>query len=354
MKKSALLLLIFFVSITTSQAQISITASDVPVSGDTLRFSDADPTSTIDLNTTGANVNWDFSSLAPISQTIDSYKSALSVSPLLAFSYASAYGIRTDISGLTGGISLPIPVTDIYFFYQKRTSPGRYVGRGYGATLSGTTLPLAYSDEDEMYYLPLAFSHHDSSSFALAQSIPNLADIKIVGTRITDVDGWGTIITPYFTTPINCIRLRSVIDEIDSITYNGTAFGIPRTTVEYKWLTTGNHYPALFVTANSLLGNEVVSSIRYKDQYRQLTGIANVHGNITKLNVYPNPTDNGRTTIEIPENWRQFVVSIYDVAGKMLQLQLNTNHLDVSAFAKGTYFVRVISGNQMGLAFIEK
>ena len=38
----------------------------------------------------------------------------------------------------------------------------------------------------------------------------------------------------------------------------------------------------------------------------------------------------------------------------MLQLQLNTNHLDVSAFAKGTYFVRVISGNQMGLAFIEK
>lgn len=354
MKKFLFFLLMLFCFTQTSWAQISITGNDVPVANDTLRYSEANPSTFINLSQTGTNYAWDFSTLVPQSQKIDTYKTALSVNPLLLFSYASAYGIRTSLSGLTGGLTLPIPVSDVYYFYQKRTSPNRYVGRGYGATISGTTLPMAYSDDDEIYYLPLAYGHHDSSSYALSTTIPNIGAIQIAGYRITDVDGWGTIITPYYTTPVNCIRLKSVTTEIDSITYNGITFGLPRSTIEYKWLTTGAHYPALYVTANSVFGNEVIASIRFKDQYRPLAGIENTHGVVTQLTVYPNPSAEGKTTLIIPENWQHFVLAVYDLSGKKLMEQKDYNQLDLSAFSKGNYFVQINSGCEMGMAIIQR
>jgi hypothetical protein len=353
MKKIITLCAFFVWNLPISFSQITITANDMPVANDTLRYSNADPTSTIDLNTTGANSTWDFSALVPTSQSIDTYQTASSVSILLFVTYGSAYGIRTDISGLTGGIPLPVPVSDVYFFYQKRTGPSRYVGRGYAATISGVALPMNYSDEDEMYYFPLTYNNYDSSTYAMNTTIPSVGTLKIAGTRKTTVDGWGTIKTHYFTTPVNCIRVRSVSDEVDSITYNGTSFGFPRTTVEYKWLTTGNHYPALYVTANAILGNETVSSIHYKDSYRQLTGIGSVQPSITQLTAFPNPS-NGIVTINIPAEWHQFTSSFFDVSGKVITEGNNQKQFDLSNLPSGTYFVSVESGASLGLVKLVK
>jgi hypothetical protein len=353
MKKLFFLCAMFVWNLPASFSQITVTANDVPAANDTLRYSIADPTSTVDLATTGANTNWDFSALTPTSQAIDTYKTATSVSILLALSFATAYGIHTDISGITGGLPLPVSITDVYNFFQKKTGPSRYVGRGYAATISGITMPMAYTGDDIIYNFPLAFNNHDSSNYTNTTTIPSVGALKITGTRHNTVDGWGTIKTPYFTTAVNCLRVRSVIDEVDSITYNSTTIGIPRTTVEYKWLTNGNHYPALYVTANSLAGNEVVSSIHYKDKYQQLTGIASVQPNITQLSAFPNPA-NTIVTINIPAAWHQYQSELFDVSGKKLLENSNKNQFDISALPSGTYFVRVISGDNLGLVRLAK
>lgn len=44
-----------------AMAQITITASDMPVAGDTLRYSLMADATSIDLSQAGANVDWDFS-----------------------------------------------------------------------------------------------------------------------------------------------------------------------------------------------------------------------------------------------------------------------------------------------------
>lgn len=347
---SSLILLGFGVQL---NAQITITAAEMPVSGDTLRSSAADVTTTIDLATTGANSVWDFSFLEPTSQTIDTYKSASSVSILLALSLNGAYGLRTDVSSLTGGLSLPVSITDFYQFYQKRTNPSKYVGRGYGATISGVTAPLAYGDEDEIYFFPLAFGNNNNSTFSLATTIPSLGDIKIDGTRITDVDGWGTIVTPFYTTPTQCIRVKSTIDEIDSLIISGAPIGFPRTTIEYKWLVAGSHYPALIVTATSLLGTETITGIRFKDKYRQLASIPNLQSIAKHLNAYPNPSAD-KIKIEIPSSWQNYTVDVFDMKGSQVLFNKNTADIDMRTLSAGKYLVRVISGSSLGLVLVER
>ena len=63
-------------------SQITITSSDMPGSGDTLRFSAAnlDSLTLATYQQTGANVTWDFSHLTPNSQDLNSYVSASSTS----------------------------------------------------------------------------------------------------------------------------------------------------------------------------------------------------------------------------------------------------------------------------------
>lgn len=353
MKKIILSSLILIGFNIQTEAQITITASDVPASGDTLRSSAADITTSIDLSTTGANSVWDFSLLEPTSQAIDTYKSALSVSPLLVLSLNGAYGLRTDVSGLTGGLSLPVSITDFYQFYQKRTNPSKYVGRGYGATISGVTAPLAYGDEDEIYFFPLTFGNNNNSTFSLATTIPSLGDLKIDGTRTTDVDGWGTIVTPFFTTPTQCIRVKSTIDEIDSLVISGTPIGFPRTTIEYKWLVAGSHYPALVVTASSLLGTETVTSIRFKDKYRQLASIPNLQSIAKQLNAYPNPS-NDKIKIDIPSSWQNYLIDVFDMKGTQVLSIVNKSELDLKELSAGKYLVRVISGTSLGLVQVER
>ncbi len=353
MKRIILSSLILLSIHTQTEAQITITANDIPASGDTLRSSAADITTTIDLATTGANSVWDFSFLSPTSQTIDTYKSALSVSPLLALSLNGAYGIRTDVSALTGGLSLPVSITDFYQFYQKRTNPSKYVGRGYGATISGITAPFAYSDEDEVYFFPLTFGNSNNSTFALSTTIPGVGDLKIDGTRTTDVDGWGTIVTPFYTTPTQCIRVKSTIDEIDSIVFNGTPIGFPRTTIEYKWLVAGSHYPALIVTATSLLGSENITSIRFKDKYRQLASIPNLQSIAKQLNAYPNPSTD-KIKIEIPASWQNFEINVFDMKGIQVLSSKNNPEIDLYQLSSGKYLVRVISGTSLGLVVVER
>ncbi|MFN9110123.1 MAG: hypothetical protein ACK5XN_08645, partial [Bacteroidota bacterium] len=60
-------------------AQITIGTSHMPRSNDTLRYSEAALTSSVDYRKSGASQTWDFRSLQPNGQGLYEYKSAVQV-----------------------------------------------------------------------------------------------------------------------------------------------------------------------------------------------------------------------------------------------------------------------------------
>lgn len=331
-------------------AQISITAADMPVAGDTLRYSMANSVgSTISLTNTGANINWDFTTLAPIAQAVDAYKTALQVNPVYALTIAtSAYGYKVADSMGGGGISLPIAVNDIYTFFSKKNNPSRFVAEAFAANISGIPTAATYSDEDEWYYFPLQYNNIDTSTFKLSYSMASIGSFMQQGSRITHVDGWGTIKTPYFPTGVACLRVRSAVNEIDSISFSGTSFGLPRQSVDYKWLVNGEHYPALWITTTVTGSTETITTIRYRDQYRTTTSFNEVASAPIAVSVFPNPAQGGLQTVVIPEQWNQYTLEVFDLQGKQVLQQTNLNTFSTDSWSQGQYLIRLSSAQAMG------
>ena len=340
-----------------AQTPITITAADMPVNGDTLRWSAASPLlpAGYSFNTTGANTTWNFSALVAIAQGVDHYQTAAQVNiayALLIAPTAYGYKVADSLPGL-GGV-LPVSVKDLYTFYNKKTSPSRFVAEGFGATISGFPAPAAYSDEDEVYIFPKTFgSAADSTTFKLSASLAGLGSFSQQGYRKTTVDGWGTIQTPFTTSPVSVIRVRSELVEVDSITFSGISIPLPRNTVEYKWLANGQHYPMMWMTTNKVGGNETVSSVRYRDSNRGLA-VAQISGGMTALSVYPSPASGGLLHIDMPAGIKTFKLTMWDASGRLVQSAENVRTMDVSALPQGQYLLHAESGDWQGFARVAR
>jgi hypothetical protein len=356
--KKTLLFPFAILALNSASAQITITDADMPVSGDTLRYSFANITGTsFNAADSGVSKTWDFSSLVSIGQNIDTFKkaSAVNISYALTISpTAYGYKVADSFPGLSS--SIPITINNVYTFFNKKTSPSRYVAEGFAAVISGIPTPANYSDEDEWYYFPLTYTRTDSSTFSLKFSIPSLFSVKQAGYRKTRADGWGTIKTPYFTTPVNCLRVRSEIVEVDSFEVATLKIGVPRTTVEYKFLANGEHYPAVWVTATKIGSTETVSNIRYRDNYKTTSAVITpAKSAFQSIKTYPNPLGNSAVlNVEIPQSFGHYAVEIFDIRGRLLQQSFDSDTINVSDLAKGQYLLRVSSGTETGIAVFTK
>lgn len=339
----------------SSFAQITITAADMPVSGDTLRYSIANIVgTTFNKADSGASKVWDFSTLTPIGQGVDTYKTASAVNITYALTISpTAYGYKVADSFPGLGSVLPVSINNLYTFFNKKSSPSRYVAEGFAAVISSLPTPVNYSDEDEWYYFPLTYGKEDSTTFALKFSLLTLGSLKISGYRKTKVDGWGTIKTPYFTSATNCIRVRSEVHEIDSVIVSGVGVGIPRNTVDYKFLAIGEHYPAMWVTSLLLGSTETVTTIRYRDTKRNITNISEKANTYRSINVYPNPVSKGILNIDVPQSWSNFQLAVYDLQGRVIYSAQNQKQLDMKDISAGKYVIQVLSGEAFGYAIIE-
>lgn len=341
--KLSLLLMSGLLIANVANAQVSITASDMPVKGDTLRYSTAAPVgSGINLNDTGANKTWNYSNLQYLIQRVDEYKSAIQVNPTYGLTISlSAYGYKVADTFTPSGLSLPITITDAYNFFNKMSGPSRFITEAFAANVNGLPIPANYQDEDEVYFFPLAYGNpEDSSDYLLDVNIPSLGSLTQDGYRKTKVDGWGTIVTPYFTTPQSCIRVRSEVYSMDSFQVSPLpAIGIVRHTVDYKWLIPGEHYPALWVTTNIVAGNEAITNVRYRDQYRPPLTVENTIEENTLFKMYPNPASDV-LNITSPDNTQPFLVEIFDVQGRLMLHANAQSRIDISGLSKGNYIIR--------------
>ncbi len=277
MKRNILSILIAL-SFFNLKAQITILNADMPKANDTLRYSMA-PAGTFNFATTGMNTTWDFTGLVPSSQDVEKYASPLSSTYVIYFATAT-YGVKENnlsLGAFTGGTGL----SNVMGFYKNTATASVLLGRG--VSYNSLPLGLTLAPKDTIYKFPLTVGRRDSCSFAGSLSLATLGGFIQSGYRITTVDGWGTIKTPFG--QFDCIRVKSVIKEVDSVSLSGFSIPIPNNRTEYRWLAKGEKFPILeVVVTTGGLGVAGSTTVRYKDSYRPELFVNNANFTTSKIN----------------------------------------------------------------------
>ena len=255
---------------TATQAQINITQNEMPSAGDTARITIATVNPFINYGATGANFSWNFANLRNNGQDLKSYQSVSSTNVVYSLFYANIPFNPNRANVVTPGSPIPanplLTINDPYNFYYRSSSVYKQVG--FGAEVAGIPLPVAYSQQDIVYNLPLNFGNADTSESAWNIGLPGLGYYGFAQTRINEVDGWGSLITPHGT--YNVLRVKTQLYARDTIAVDSLSLNFaldrPKTT-EYKWLAANEIVPVLQITTTELLGFEVVTEIFYRDDY---------------------------------------------------------------------------------------
>ncbi len=178
-----------------------------------------------------------------------------------------------------------LPAGNGFQFFNKTS--GLYSDVGFGLQVQGLPIPLKYDTPDVLYRFPLNYGDTDEGSTGLEFGLPDVGYLYIERERITEVDGWGTLETPYGS--FETIRIRSIVAEYDSIYVDSLGMGFPiyRNYIEYKWLGNNHGLPLLTVVDDDVFGATIV----YQDSIREINvgldeAIAFKH---ERNFVYPNP-----------------------------------------------------------------
>jgi len=239
-------------------AQIVIQSSDMPHIGDTLRVSMTSIVPT-GYNQTGMDTIWDFSALQPQSQRVDSFVN-VNTTPTAYYIYfglLNGANLASPISAIPG-----LPLTDGFEFYKNETSSYGDMGLAY-RTDEIPIIPAKYDNPDIFYHFPLEPGVTWSSTASFSVSLPGIGFISRQKIRNSEVDGWGTLITPYG--EFSVLRIKSMVNEHDSLYIDSLGMGFPlnRNITEYKWMGNGKGLPLLQITEEGMFATAI-----YRDIYR--------------------------------------------------------------------------------------
>jgi len=281
----------------------------MPSTNDSIRMSTAINASLYNFAITDTNYTWDFSQLFPSSQRSERFMS-ISSTPLI---YRLVFFSKANLASKRDDINLPnISINDGYNFFKNTTSDYRQVG--YGASVNGSPVPVTFKSDDVIYQFPISYGNVDSSDSEWEVNIPSLAFVNETIHRVNTVDGWGTITTPFGS--FQCLRLKSVVHQEDTIYYTSSGIGInlPQNYTEYIWLSKDLPFPILKATVNSF-GS---ASVEYADSVRQFVAINKIEKANANLILYPNPSREG-FTIKISKPVNEYsTISIIDAQAKLL------------------------------------
>lgn len=311
-KQHFLLMLLALGIMLPAYAQITISSSDMPAVGDTLRKSNSLDITGIDFTVTGAGYDWDFSELQPVFQTVDTFVSVSSVPFLyqLVFFPGVVANVAQKYTGINLDTLVGVSLTDPYRFF-KNTS-GFFTDVGFAFTINDIPVPLKFNSADVIYKFPLNFGHADSSVSGVSFGLPSVGYISIDRKRVNVVDGWGTLTTSYGT--FDVLRLRSTVKETDSIYVDSLQFGtaLNRNYVEYKWLGTGYGQPLLQATIEGPL-----ITVAWLDSIAGTNvGIKQPVALETRLSVAPNPMAGDATATVHLHRPEVVSMAIFDLSGK--------------------------------------
>jgi len=281
--KKLFFLLLFIGIVVISNAQITITAEDMPEAGDSARISTPLTILGFNYEDTGENYTWDFSDFIVIYQVTDTYVAVSSTPSIyqLIFTYPSVATIAKP--GFDFDLIPDLTLTNVYEFYRE--TEDFYSHAGIGATLNDIPLPMKLDQADILYNFPLNYKDKDTSYSSFEFGLPGLGFYSTNKQRMNDVDGWGELITPFGNFEV--LRVKSDIIQHDSVYIDTLGFGFPinREYTEYRWLANGFSQPLLEITQEGL-----VITVSYMDSVRMTTSINNI-AEPEDFKIYPNPAN---------------------------------------------------------------
>lgn len=328
-----------------AQAPIILGNANMPGNGDTLRYTVFQVGSAGNYTQTGVNFTWDFSQVISITEGVRSFKNGLQT-PYTFFFGLTGYGEKIMDSLPIG----PLVVKDYYNFYKKQTTPtAAFIADGLGMTFNGIPIPNYYSDKDELYVFPLTYPQHDSTTFKFSSSVAGIIPVNYSkeGYRITTVDGWGTVITPYGSE--SCLRLVTTQYANDSIKNSllPIPVGFQNYQRSYQWLTLNSKIPYLEITGTLTGDNFIPAQARYRGYKPQVVvdpvGITEEHA-ASFIKIYPNPSKEELNFVG--EMTHQSSYEIYGLDGKLQKaLQPVSGNaggvtLSISHLEPGIYFIK--------------
>jgi len=344
--------LLCFVSLHIS-AQITVIASDFPGKGDTVRYSNVPFIS--NYAQTGQNFLWDYSTLNPSSQILITHFSVddsdfLTQSLFGSFvipKYRATYFLparELPLATLSGFLNLPID--EIYRFYRKTNEQMTVVGlsisaMGFGIGKRADSIEIAYK-----YPMEYGQAYSSEGSVDLDLSVIAPFALRQYRTRSSEVDGWGTVKTPFGS--FACLRIHHVITELDSIYLDaGTGplwipINIP-VIHEYEWWAKDQKGPVLKVRTNQFFGIQIVNQVLYRDVFRPELNVSIEDFNLSNVYIFPNPTTDYLSVAGLAGNEG---LEIYTMSGKLLLSTSSHTNIDLRDFAHGAYLLRIMNGNE--------
>jgi hypothetical protein len=296
MKKITLLLLLSCVS---ASAQITYESADYATAGEEIIISKASPLGLFNFAETGANHNWDFSSLSAESQNTFSYQNPNNSGYKISWCFTHGYLFNCN-SQFNNNFNLSALVTEGFDGEQfgitnviEHSKLGatsletKMVGMtmGFGAL----ALPVAtdYTTPDVIYQFPMNYGDTYTSTANFSVELPEISGFQVQYgaeiTRTNTVEGWGSLVTPFMTFP-NVLKVKTVVQREDTFTINGIGIPIPTTTVSYKWFDKNYGQPVLQADGMELFNFFIPTSISYIDGQQCLEPLA-------QFNLIPFGTD---------------------------------------------------------------
>lgn len=283
MKPWPLLCIYLLLVATPLISQITITREDMPDVNDTIRLSQTLTTGGIDYTLTGEDYVWDFSSLTPVTQQVDTFVSVISTPPVYQFVFLYPF---------VATIAQPVPdidfipgfeITDGYFYYKE--TDAQFHQAGVAFKLSDLPLPLKFDEPDILYTFPMNYGNVDSCESSLELNLPDVIYLSMESDRKNTVDGWGTLVTPFGS--YETLRLKSEVSQYDSVYIDSLniGIGIPRNFIQYKWMANGMGVPLLEINVEGS-----IVTVSYIDSVRVITALDDRVAREEGLKIYPNPS----------------------------------------------------------------
>ena len=334
-----------------SSAQITITKADMPVANDTFRISTATIIGIPDPTITGANYTWDYSTLMPTIQNKDTFFTVSATPFAYQFYFNNSFlypNYKANVAHKGDNVNFfgQVTLTSVFNYYKSLTT--QYTHLGFGANINGIPTSVKYDSVDVLYHFPLNYLNTDSGVFKYLVNIPTIGSYGQRTKRVNNVEGWGTVITPFGT--FQCLKVRSTLYVTDTIYYTNFSqgFKFSHTDYEYKWLVNGKKIPVLQINK----AGSAITSVTYLDSLRSgvpQVGIIENSVNEISFIAYPNPVSdqlNINYSLEKPASVK---IELLNVVGQSIstfvdQKQTEGNYsyrFDTNAInGKGFYFLK--------------
>jgi hypothetical protein len=340
MKKITFMLAAVLLTVFSTNAQITLTASDFPGTGtyfinvvDTLCLN-------VSKGNAGANQTWN---LANIGNSYSDTSYWANPATLAGFSYFPTATIGNhSTSGQNTFIKSSSTAFEMLGFYGDG-------GSGLGTQASVFNPSYKYIQIPSTYQTTYTGTYNFEMKIAYPQPPIDSMKMSFAVNYTTLVDGWGTVTTPIYSN-VACLRQKIYTVATISASLHMSGIWVPTGTTSQD---TSINYVFLSNTKKNTIADLTVQPSGFVSQASYLkyegtgTGINESYQNMSKVQLYPNPANDNITINGLAET---AVLLVFDVNGKLISnnlLKNSRNTINVSQYAKGLYVYQIynLKGN---------